>query len=115
MKVSYNNNSTNTFKGTIRRGSRCSTAKAFLRPARHRPNLHIALNAHVTKILIEPGSKRAYGVEFDRHGKKFRIMVRKEIVMSAGTINTPQLLMLSGVGPQEELMKHGIRTIRDLQ
>lgn len=56
-------------QGTIRRGSRCSTAKAFLRPIRHRKNLHIAMHAYVTKILIDPVSKIAYGVQFKRNGK----------------------------------------------
>ncbi len=54
-------------QGTIRRGSRCSTAKAFLRPIRHRSNLHIAMHAMVTKVLIDPTSKIAYGVRFKRN------------------------------------------------
>ena len=57
-------------QGTIRRGSRCSTAKAFLRPIRHRKNLHIAMHAYVSKILIDPDTKIAYGVRFKRDGKK---------------------------------------------
>ena len=56
-------------QGTIRRGSRCSTAKAFLRPIRHRKNLHIAMHAYVSKILIDPDTKIAYGVRFKRDGK----------------------------------------------
>ena len=56
-------------QGTIRRGSRCSTAKAFLRPIRHRKNLHIALNSQVTRILIDPITKIAHGVEFRRDGE----------------------------------------------
>lgn len=83
-------------QGTIRRASRCSTAKAFLRPVRLRDNLHIALNAHVTKLLINPFTMEAYGVEFWRNGKKQSIKARKEVVVSAGSINSPQLLMLSG-------------------
>ena len=55
-------------QGTIRRGSRCSTAKAFLRPIRHRKNLHIAMHAYVSKILIDPDTKIAYGVRFKRDG-----------------------------------------------
>ena len=58
-------------QGTIRRGSRCSTAKAFLRPIRHRKNLHIAMHAYVSKILIDPDTKIAYGVRFKRDGKKY--------------------------------------------
>lgn len=100
--------------GTIRRGSRCSSAKAFLRPVRLRKNLHIALNAHVTRILINPTDMRAFGVEFVRNGRKQVVMARKEVVMSAGSINTPQIMMLSGLGPRQELAKHGIPVLKDL-
>lgn len=101
-------------QGTIRRGSRCSTAKAFLRPIRLRKNIHIALNSHVTRILINPSTMRAFGVEFIRNGHKQIILARKEVILSAGAINTPQILMLSGVGPKGELTKFGISVIRDL-
>ncbi|KOX71153.1 Glucose dehydrogenase [acceptor] [Melipona quadrifasciata] len=95
-------------QGTIRHGSRCSTAKAFLRPAKSRKNLHVALEAHVTKILIDPSSKRAYGVEFVRNGETLRVLAKKEVIVSAGAVNSPQLLMLSGIGPREHLSQHGI-------
>lgn len=100
-------------QGTIRRGSRCSTAKAFLRPARLRPNLHIALFSHVTKILIDPISKIAFGVEFLRDRKMHYVRTTKEVILSAGAVNSPQILMLSGVGPKAELLKHRIPIIRD--
>lgn len=58
------------FQFTMRRGMRCSAAKAFLRPVRHRPNLHISIYSHVTRILIEPTTKQAYGVEFIKNGIK---------------------------------------------
>ncbi|XP_076181308.1 glucose dehydrogenase [FAD, quinone] [Ptiloglossa arizonensis] len=102
-------------QGTIRRGSRCSTAKAFLRPARLRKNLHVAMHSHVTKILIDPKSKRTYGVEFVRDEKVFRIRARKEVIVSGGSINSPQLLMLSGIGPRDQLQQHGIPVIQDLR
>ncbi|XP_043597207.1 glucose dehydrogenase [FAD, quinone]-like [Bombus pyrosoma] len=102
-------------QGTIRHGSRCSTAKAFLRPIRTRKNLHVAMEAHVTKILIDPSSKEAYGVEFVRDGKTLRVTAKKEVIVSAGSINSPQLLMLSGIGPKEQLLKHGIPVIQDLR
>ncbi|CAD7087595.1 unnamed protein product [Hermetia illucens] len=101
-------------QGTIRRGSRCSTAKAFLRPIRLRPNLHISMNSHVTKVVINPVTKRATGVEFVKNGKLFRINARKEVILSAGAINSPQVLMLSGVGPKSHLESHGIKVIKDL-
>ncbi|KAL7289003.1 hypothetical protein TKK_0016960 [Trichogramma kaykai] len=102
-------------QGTIRGGSRCSTAKAFLRPARLRKNLHIAMNSHVTKVLIDPTSKRAYGVEFMRENQIYRIRAKKEIIISGGSINSPQILMLSGVGPQEHLKQLGIPVIQNLR
>lgn len=102
-------------QGTIRRGSRCSTAKAFLRPARLRKNLHIAMNSLVTKVLIDPNSKRAYGVEFVREEKIYRIRAKKEVILSGGSINSPQLLMLSGIGPQEDLTRLGIPVIQNLR
>ncbi|XP_066259542.1 glucose dehydrogenase [FAD, quinone]-like [Euwallacea similis] len=101
-------------QGTIRRGQRCSTAKAFLRPVNLRKNIHIALNAHVTKVLINPTNMRAFGVEFIRNGHRQVVLARKEVILSAGAINTPQILMLSGIGPRNELNKHQIPVLRDL-
>lgn len=101
-------------QGTIRRGSRCSTSKAFLRPIRLRKNFHLAMNAHVTKVLINPETKRAYGVEFIKNGKWYKIKARKEVILSAGAINSPQLLMLSGVGPAQHLHEVGIPVLQDL-
>ena len=101
-------------QGTIRRGSRCSTAKAFLRPIRLRPNFHLALNAYVTKLEIDPISKKAFGVEFVRKNQKQVVRARKEVILSAGSINTPQVLMLSGIGPKSHLDEMGIPVILDL-
>ena len=81
----YQNKPVIANQGTIRRGSRCSTSKAFLRPIRRRRNLHIAMHAQVTRILIAPnggyeGSKpRAYGVRFKRDGKMYHVRARKEV------------------------------------
>lgn len=102
-------------QGTIRRGSRCSTAKAFLRPVRNRKNLHIAMRAQVTKILIDPKTKIAYGVKFVKNNKPQVVLARKEVILSAGAIGSPQILMLSGVGPQEHLQSFKIRTLSDLK
>jgi len=101
-------------QGTIRRGSRCSTAKSFLRPIRLRKNIHIAMNSHVTKIMIDPLTRRATGVEFFRNGLKQRVKARKEVILSAGAINSPQILMLSGIGPKEHLQHIGIPVIKNL-
>lgn len=100
-------------QGTIRRGSRCSTSKAFLVPARNRTNLHILSFAHVTQIVFNR-NKRAIGVKYLRRGQEYGVRVRKEIIVSGGAINSPQLLMLSGIGPQEHLRRLGIPLVADL-
>ncbi|KAL2716003.1 hypothetical protein V1478_013679 [Vespula squamosa] len=101
-------------QGTIRRGSRCSSAKAFLWPVKNRPNLHIAMKAQVLKVLFN-ADKRATGIEFLRDGLKQTVRVRREIILSAGAINSPQLLMLSGIGPKEHLEELGIPVLSDLR
>ena len=95
-------------QGTIRQGSRCSTSKAFLRPVRHRKNLHISKKSHVLKIIIDPITKIATGVQFEKGRKIYFVKASKEIVLSAGSIATPQILMLSGVGPADHLTEKGI-------
>ncbi|XP_015905954.2 L-sorbose 1-dehydrogenase [Parasteatoda tepidariorum] len=99
-------------QGTIRNGRRCSTAKAFLVPAQNRKNLNILTNALVTKILIK--KKEAYGVLFEKNGQKYEVHATKEVIVSGGTINSPQLLMLSGIGPRDHLEQLGIPVIADL-
>ncbi|XP_031329963.1 glucose dehydrogenase [FAD, quinone]-like, partial [Photinus pyralis] len=101
------------FQFTMRRGTRCSAAKAFLRPVRLRPNLHISMWTHATKVLIDPDTKRAYGVQFIKHGLLQTVMAKREVILSAGAINTPQLLMLSGVGPADHLEDMGIPVLHD--
>lgn len=101
------------YQFTMRRGTRCSTSKAFLRPVRLRQNLHIALFSHVTKVLIDKESKRAFGVEFLRYGQHQVVYAKREVILSAGSIGSPQLLMLSGVGPDKHLQEIGIETIHD--
>ena len=99
-------------QGTVRRGSRCSTAKAFLRPARKRKNLTVVTFSQVTKIHFDQ-NKRAYGVSFIRFDKMNHVFARREIILSAGAVNSPQLLMLSGVGPRRHLTKLGIKVVHD--
>ncbi|CAG2163958.1 unnamed protein product, partial [Oppiella nova] len=100
-------------QGTIRRGARCSTSKAFLQSARDRPNLHVVTFAYVTKIIFNE-FKRAQAVQFDRFSLTHIVYARKEIILSAGSINTAQLLMLSGIGPKEHLAENGIPLLADL-
>ena len=101
-------------QGTTRRGSRCSTSKAFLRPVRNRQNLHISMNSYVLKVLIDPNTKQATGVQFEKKGKIYNVKATKEVILSAGSIQTPQILMLSGVGPAAHLNDKGINVIADL-
>ncbi|KAL1129801.1 hypothetical protein AAG570_012745 [Ranatra chinensis] len=103
--------------GTLKDGLRCSTAKGYLRPAQGRPNLHIVLHAHVERLLIEKTTKRptVKGVEFSRMGKRgIRVAANKEVILSAGSINSVQILMLSGIGPKEHLESKNISVVVDL-
>lgn len=102
-------------QANIRDGRRCSAGKAFIQPAKDRRNLHISLKSWVTKILIDPETKRVQGVEFVKNKKRFSVKVKKEIVLSAGSIGSPQLLMLSGIGPKEDLEKLNITVLQDLK
>ncbi|CAG9791473.1 unnamed protein product [Diatraea saccharalis] len=95
-------------------GSRYSTARAYIRPAAHRQNLHVLLNAHVTRIIINPASKKVTGVEYVKDGETKTVGIKKEAIVSAGTINTPQILMLSGIGPKDTLDKFNIPVVNNL-
>lgn len=95
------------------RNIRSSTKHAFIDPARSRPNFHVSVKSYVTKILIDE-TNIAYGVRYVKNGKEYIAIARKEVILSAGSINSPQILMLSGIGPKEELQKHGIKVIKDL-
>uniref|UniRef100_A0A7M5VB69 Glucose-methanol-choline oxidoreductase N-terminal domain-containing protein n=1 Tax=Clytia hemisphaerica TaxID=252671 RepID=A0A7M5VB69_9CNID len=101
------------FQNTKRNGQRCSTAKAYLRPKRS--NLHVSTFSHVYKIYFDEKTKEAKSVTFKKNGKFVTVSAKKEVILSAGAINSPQILMLSGVGPKEELEKHGISIIKELQ
>lgn len=101
--------------GIVRNGSKCSTGKAFLRPVRNRTNLHVAMQSRVLKVVIDPDNKTARGVQFHRNGENITVHARREVILSAGTVNSPQLLMLSGVGPAEHLEQLGIPVIQNLR
>ncbi|XP_018044473.1 PREDICTED: glucose dehydrogenase [FAD, quinone]-like [Atta colombica] len=98
---------------TSRNGSRLSTARAFLRPARNRPNLHIMLNSTATKILFDENN-RAVGVEFLHDGMMKHVSVAKEVIVSGGAVNSPQILLNSGIGSRDELNTVGVPVVRDL-
>lgn len=100
-------------------GSRVSTESAYLTEhVLRRPNLKVAIHATTTKVLLESvnGDTRAVGVEFaqSEHGTRFVARARKEVVLSAGAVHTPQILMLSGIGPAEQLAQHLIPVLVDL-
>jgi len=91
---------------TVRNGTRCSAAKAYLYEARKRPNLKVIEKALVTRILFD--GTRAIGVEYARAGQLHQLHAAREVILSGGPINSVQLLKLSGIGPAEELKAHGI-------
>ena len=101
-------------QATIRNGRRCSTSKAFIKPIIGRRNLHISMLSRVTRIIIDPLTKQANAVEFIKNRKRFRIVAKKEIILAAGAIASPQLLMLSGVGPAQNLQKFNIPVLKNL-
>lgn len=97
------------YQVTTKDGRRMSAARAFLRPAMKRPNVRVETDALVTKIRFE--GKRAVGIDYSRHGQPGSAWARCEVVLCAGSINTPQLLQLSGVGPTPLLSEFGIAVV----
>lgn len=94
------------YQVTQKDGARCSTAVAYLGPARSRPNLDIVTGALVRRVLLKNG--RAVGVAYARGGREVKVRAEREVLLSGGAINSPQLLMLSGIGPADHLRQHGI-------
>jgi choline dehydrogenase-like flavoprotein len=98
---------------SIRNGFRSSSANAYLKPARKRPNLDVEVNSHTTRVLLN--GTRARGVEYVKaSGDVVQVAAEREVILAAGTFNTPQLLMLSGIGPAAHLAEMGIRPNVDL-
>lgn len=100
------------YQVTQRDGMRCSAAVAYLYPALERPNLNVLTDAHVTRILLE--GDRALGVEVEQRNELSEIRADREVVLSAGSYQSPQLLLLSGVGPAPELELVGIPPVHEL-
>ena len=94
---------------TVWQGRRWSAANAYLRPALKRPNVQLRTGARAERILFE--GRRAVGVQVRRWGRVETVRARKEVIVSASAINSPQLLMLSGIGPAEHLREHGIEVV----
>ena len=100
------------YQVTHRHGERCSAAKAYLTPALSRSNLEVLTGARATRLLMD--GRRAVGVECLQRGVKIELRVHREVLLSAGALQSPQLLMLSGIGPGAELQQHGIGVVHDL-
>ena len=100
------------YQVTQNQGERCSTAEGYLRPALRRVNLTVETGAQVTKVLIE--GDRAVGVSYLRAGAEHEARVRGEVVLSGGAVKSPQLLLLSGIGPGDQLRALGIDPVVDL-
>lgn len=97
---------------SIRNGMRCSASVAYLRPVLKRPNLHVVTHAHVLRILTK--NMRATGIEYECKGERREAFADSEVIVAAGAFNSPQILMLSGIGPHAQLQKSGIKVLADL-
>lgn len=93
-------------------GKRCSSADAFLRPALGRPNLTVLTLAHTLRVRVEGG--RAVGVEYLWQGQRQLAHAAREVILAGGAVNSPQLLLLSGIGPADELRRQGVEVVHDL-
>lgn len=104
------------FQFTIKDGKRHNTVSAYLHEVKKRPNLTIITKAYSEKIILEEGENglAAKGIVFRKGGKKYEVGARKEVILSAGAFNSPHLLMLSGIGPKDQLDKFGIEVQKEL-
>ena len=100
------------YQVTHRNGERYSAAKAYITPNLSRPNLQLLTGASVTRILLD--NRRAVGVELQQGGARRELKARREVLLCAGALQSPQLLMLSGIGPGSHLQQHGIAVQHDL-
>ena len=100
------------YQATSCKGRRCSAATGYLRPAYQRPNLRIEVNAHATKVLFS--GKKATGIEYRQDGRTCAASASREVILSGGAFNSPQLLQLSGIGPAALLAQHGIPVVQEL-
>lgn len=105
-------NGVTLFQHTIKDGSKVTSSSAFLSPNRNRTNLHIVTKAYVTQILFN--GMNAVGVTFNRDGMNYTVRASREVILSAGTVGSAQLLLLSGIGPQDHLTSLGIPMVTNL-
>ena len=97
---------------TIRRGRRCSAAVAYLRPVLGRKNLTVSTRSLVTRLAVD--GRRIRGLSFVNDGRVRQVWAEREVLLAGGVINTPQVLMLSGIGPADHLIEHGINVVQNL-
>jgi choline dehydrogenase len=100
------------YQVTQKNGRRHSAADAYLKPALARRNLTVVTQAHATRVVLE--NHRATGVEYLRDGAKSEARAEREVILAGGSINSPQLLLLSGIGPADEIKRVGVRAVHDL-
>ena len=100
------------FHSGDKKGERCSAAAAYLFPAMQRPNLTVLTKTHVRRVVMD--GKRATGVEIQQKGKRQIVEARREVILSGGAFGSPQLLLLSGIGPRDELAQHKIEVVHEL-
>ncbi|KAI5634285.1 GMC oxidoreductase domain-containing protein [Phthorimaea operculella] len=107
---------TDISQSTSRDGRRWSANVAYIRPIRgKRPNLHVLTEAFATKIMIDPVTKTAIGVQYYKNGAYYSVYARKEVILSSGSLNSPKLLMLSGIGPKDHLLSLDLPVFADLR
>ncbi|KAJ8665226.1 hypothetical protein QAD02_006888 [Eretmocerus hayati] len=100
-------------QSTVKNGERWSVNRGYLHPVRSRRNLFLTHRSHVNKILIDPKTKTAYGVQFQKKSQTIEVYARKEVIVSGGTFESPKLLMLSGIGPAKHLNDFGIKVLKN--
>jgi choline dehydrogenase len=100
------------YQVTQKNGARQSAADAYLKTALRRPDVRVVTGAHASRVIVE--GLRATGVEYLKNGKVERAAAEREVIIAAGAVNSPQLLLLSGVGPADEVAKAGVAPVRDL-
>src|SRR6185295_7801148 len=96
---------------TTHRGLRMSASRAYLWPAQRRPNLRVETGALATRILFE--GKRAVGIAYEQRGHRQQARASREVILAGGSINSPQLLQLSGIGPSDVLQSSGIEVVHE--
>ncbi|XP_045762904.1 glucose dehydrogenase [FAD, quinone]-like [Maniola jurtina] len=99
---------------SMKNGTRHSSNRAYLHPVNKRNNLHVSKVSMVTKLIFDNTQTKVIGVELEKLGKRYKILVKKEVILSAGAINSPQILMLSGIGPRDNLESLNIPVKKDL-